>query len=88
VREGAVEHQSNHEDMRSPEHQICLSKEVIGKYVLRLWLADEFSESALAYSFQIEKPPLRFHFPVRGDWNGSGGFWSEFVTETVSLFPE
>jgi hypothetical protein len=39
VREGAVQHQSNHGDMGGPEHQICLSKGVIGKYVLRLELS-------------------------------------------------
>jgi hypothetical protein len=33
VREGAVEHPSNHGDMGCPEHQIFLSKGVIGKYV-------------------------------------------------------
>jgi hypothetical protein len=38
VREGSVYQQSNQEDIGGPEHQICLSKVVIGKYVQRLKL--------------------------------------------------
>ena len=37
---GEVQHQSSHEDMSGPEHQICLSKDVTGRYVLQLDLAD------------------------------------------------
>jgi hypothetical protein len=38
VREGPVYQQSNEEDMGCSEHQICLSKGVIGKYVQPLGL--------------------------------------------------
>jgi hypothetical protein len=46
VREGSVYQQSNVEDMGGPEHQICLSKGVIGKYVQPLELGSAIQAGA------------------------------------------
>ena len=48
VREGPVYQQSNVEDMGGPEHQIFLSKGVIGKYVQRLELGSAIQAAAPA----------------------------------------
>jgi hypothetical protein len=48
VRGGSVYQQSNVEDMGGPEHQIFLSKGVIGKYVQRLELGSAIQAGAPA----------------------------------------